>query len=143
MGPKFPTEKSERVPLPRGYSITHDDLKITILDVSYSTSESGLFASLEDNHVWVDVKLRLEAIGDPNKTFTYNTIDFRLVGDKAVVYDDWMAVPDGDIGSGELFGGGKVEGSVVRQIHEDDTNIVLIYSPTFEGSRYLALEFDP
>ena len=77
--PAVPDGKERTRPLPRGYSITHDDLKVTILDVSYSSSEGGLFASLEDDHVWAIVKLRLEAVGDPNKSYRYNTLEFRLV----------------------------------------------------------------
>ena len=142
-GSQTPDGKERTNPLPRGYSITHNNLRITILDVSYSTSEGGLFASLEDNHKWATVKIRLEAVGDPNKTYSYNTINFRLVGDRGVIYDDWVAVAEDALGSGELFGGGTVEGGVVRQVHEDDTNIVLIHSPAFAGSRYLALESDP
>ena len=129
-------------PLPRGYSVTHRNLKLTVLDVDYSTSESGFLASLPEGHKWVSVKLRIEAVGDPNDTYTYtyNAIDFRMVGDLGTIYDDWIRVPDTDLGTGELFGGGIVEGTVVRAVLQDDTNLVLIYSPAFAGSRYLALE---
>ena len=141
--PKVPDGKERTNPLPRGYSITHNDLKVTVMEVSYSFSEGGLFASLEKGHVWAIVKLRLEAVGNPNKSYRYNTLEFRLVGDKGVIYDDWIAVPENDMGSGEFFGGATLDTDVVRQIHEDDTNLVLIYSPAFKGSRYLALESDP
>ena len=101
--PEVPDGKERTSPLPRGYSITHNNLELTVLDVSYSTSESGLFASLDDDHMWADVTLRIEAVGDPNKSYTYNTIDFRLVGDRGVIYDDWVAVPEKDMGSGGTF----------------------------------------
>ena len=130
-------------PLPRGHSVTHDALKLTVLDVAYSPDENGSYAPLEDNHVWAVVKLRLEAVGDPNKSYGYNTIDFRLVGDKGVIYNDWVEAPKSDMGSGEFFGGANVEANVVRQVHEDEDNIVLIYSPAFQESRFLALESDP
>ena len=130
-------------PLPRGHSITHDALKLTVLDVSFSPDENGSYAPLEDNHVWAFVKLRLEAVGDPNKSYGYNTIDIRFVGDKGVIYNDWVEAPRRDMGSGEFFGGANVEANVVRQVHEDDDNIVLIYSPAFQESRFLALESDP
>ena len=140
---EVPDGKEKTNPLPRGYSIVHNDLRLTILDVSYSTSGQGVFTSLEEDYVWASVKLRIEALGDPNDTFTYNTIDFRLVGVRGIIYDDWAFVPDGDLGSGEFFGGSQVETNVIRQIHKDETNVVLIYSPTFQGSRYLALGLDP
>ena len=140
--PEIPDGKTRTSPLPRGYSITHDDFKVTVLGVTYSTEDTA-FLTLEENHLWAIVDLRLEAVGSPDRSHGYNTINFRLVGDMGVIYDEWAFVPDGDIGSGEVFGGATVEGSVIREVHEDDTNLVLIFSPTFGGSRYLALESDP
>lgn len=132
--------KERTRPLPMGHAITHNDLNVTVLDVSYSSEQNGSFAPVQDDHVWAVVKLRLEAVGDPNKAFGYNTIDFRLVGDRGVVYQDWAQAPQMDMGSGEFFGGANLEATVVRQVHEDDENMVLIYSPAFKESRFFALE---
>ena len=141
--PVVPDGKSRTAPIPRGQSVTHDDFKLTITDVSYSTAGEGFFAELEEGHVWTYVSLRIESTGDPDKTYSYNTINFRMVGSRGVIYDDWVSKPRGDLGSGEVFGGGVVEGTVIRQVHKDDTDLVLIYSPTFSGSVYLALGTDP
>ena len=135
------TERTNRVPL--GYSVTHNNLKITVLEFFYIADDGGLFAILEENHRWSRVNMQIEAVGGPNQTYRYNTKDFRLVGDRGVIYDDWVLAPDGDMGSGELFGGGKLQTGIIRQVHKDDTNMVLIYSPGFAGSRYLALESGP
>ena len=139
---EVPNGKTRTSPSPRGYSITHDDFNVTILDVTYSR-EDEVFATLDENHVWAIVDLRLEATGNPDRSHSYNTINFRLVGDRGVIYDEWAFVPDEDIGSGEVFGGATVEGSVIRQVHQEDTNLVLIFSPPLIGSRYLALESEP
>ena len=130
---RIPDGKERTNALPRGYSITHDDFKITVLDVSYSSSEGGVFATLKQDNVWTIVKLRLEAVGDPNKTYSYNTFDFRIVGDKGTIYDDWF-IPSTDdaLGSAEVFGGAVVEGNVVQQVHKDDANLILIFSPAFK-----------
>ena len=141
--PVVPDGKSRTAPIPRGQSVTHDDFKLTITDVSYSTAGEGFFAELEEGHVWAYVSLRIESTGDPDKTYSYNTINFRMVGSRGVIYDDWVSTPRGDLGSGEVFGGGVVEGTVIRQVHKDDTDLVLIYSPTFRGSVYLALGTAP
>ena len=140
---KVPDGKERTSPVPLGYSVTHNNLKITILEFFYIADEGGLFAILEENHRWSRVNMQIEAVGGPNQTYRYNTKDFRLVGDRGVIYDDWVLAPDGDMGSGELFGGGKLQTGIIRQVHEDDTNMVLIYSPGFSGSRYLALESGP
>lgn len=142
---QIPNGKSRTEPLPRGYSITHDDFKVTVLNVSYSQSEGGIFTELKENHVWAIVKLRLEAVGSSNETFSYHTSYFRIVGDMGTIYDDWLftASTDDDLGSGEVFGGAVVEGNVVQQVHKDDANLILIFAPAFKGSRYLALESSP
>ena len=140
---KVPDGKERTNPLPLGYSVTHNNLKITILEFFYIADEGGLFATLEENHRWSRVNLRIEAVGNSNQTYRYNTKDFRLVGDRGVIYDDWVLAPDGDMGSGELFGGGTLQTGIIRQVHKDDTNMVLIFSPGFAGSRYLALESGP
>ena len=141
---QVPDGKARTEPLPRGYSITHNDFKLTVLDGSYSSSEGGIFASLKEDHVWAIVKLRLEAVGSADNTNSYSTFDFRLVGDMGTIYNDWFtASTEGDLGSGEVFGGAVVEGTVVQQVHKDDANLILIYSPVLKGSRYLALESSP
>ena len=140
---KVPDGTERTNPVPLGYSVTHNNLKITILEFFYIADDGGLFAILEENHRWSRVNMQIEAVGGPNQTYRYNTKDFRLVGDRGVIYDDWVLAPDGDMGSGELFGGGKLQTGIIRQVHEDDTNMVLIYSPGFAGSRYLALESGP
>ena len=140
---KVPDGTERTNPVPLGYSVTHNNLKITILEFFYIADDGGLFAILEENHRWSRVNMQIEAVGGPNQNYRYNTKDFRLVGERGVIYDDWVLAPDGDMGSGELFGGGKLQTGIIRQVHEDDTNMVLIYSPGFAGSRYLALESGP
>ena len=140
---KVPDGTERTNPVPLGYSVTHNNLKITVLEFFYIADDGGLFAILEENHRWSRVNMQIEAVGGPNQTYRYNTKDFRLVGDRGVIYDDWVLAPDGDMGSGELFGGGKLQTGIIRQVHKDDTNMVLIFSPGFAGSRYLALESGP
>ena len=140
---KVPDGTERTNPVPLGYSVTHNNLKITVLEFFYIADDGGLFAILEENHRWSRVNMQIEAVGGPNQTYRYNTKDFRLVGERGVIYDDWVLAPDGDMGSGELFGGGKLQTGIIRQVHKDDTNMVLIYSPGFAGSRYLALESGP
>ena len=103
---------------------------------------SGPFASLDSDHEWVVVRLHIKNPGSADKTQRYNTLDFRIVGKRGIIYDDWFPAPSTDtpLDSGEFFGGGEVPGDIVQQVHIDDGDLVLIYSPSFQGSRYLSLE---
>ena len=62
---KVPDGTERMSPVPLGYSITHDDLKITILEFFYIADEGGLFALLEENHRWSRVNMQIEAVGGP------------------------------------------------------------------------------
>lgn len=137
----IPSGKARSEPVPYGYPIVHSGIEITVLDVTRGVDLSDSFSSLDEEHEWVVVKLRLLNPGSPDKTQTYNTIDFRVVGKRGVIYDDWLFAPvtDTSLGSGEFFGGGEVVGDIVQQVHKDDDGLVLIYSPSFQGSRYLSL----
>ena len=137
----IPSGKTRSEPVPYGYSIFHSGIEITVMDVTRGVDLSNAFSSLDEGHEWVVVKLRLVNPGSPDKTQTYNTIDFRVVGKRGVIYDDWLFAPvtDTPLGSGEFFGGGDVVGDIVQQVHKDDGELVLIYSPSFQGSRYLSL----
>ncbi len=121
-----PDGKERTNPVSPGYSITHNDLKITILELFYIADEGCLFATLEEHHRWSRVNLRIKAVGDSNQTYRYNTKHFRLKGDRGVIYYDWVLAPEGDMASGELFGGETLQTSIIRQVHKDDTNMVLI-----------------
>ena len=70
--------------MPLGYSVTHNNLKITILEFFYIADDGGLFAILEENHRWSRVNMQIEAVGGPNQTYRYNTKDFRLVGERGL-----------------------------------------------------------
>ena len=45
--PVVPDGKSRTAPIPRGQSVTHDDFKLTITDVSYSTAGEGFMPNLK------------------------------------------------------------------------------------------------
>ena len=71
----------------------------------------------------------------------FNELYFRITGKRGIIYDDiFTPNTDNPLGSGDFFGGGEITGDVVREIHKNDGELVLIYSPTFKGSRYLSLD---
>ena len=133
----------ERIsPAPLGVSVVHSNLEITVLDVQRDYQAEGVFSQPEDEHEWVVATLRIRNVsGDANETKTYNDLEFRMVGDLGNIYDDiFTPSTDMPLGSGEFFAGAEVIGDVVRQVRKDDAGLILIFSPPFQGSRYLSLE---
>lgn len=133
--------KDKLAPTPYGQPVIHHDIEVVVTDVVRGWSGGGPFINLDPDHEWVVVSLQLRNLGAANKTKRYNPLEFRLTGARGVIYDKWLT-PDSasPLGSGEFFGGATVTGSIIQQVHTQDTDLVLIYSPPFQGSRYLSLE---
>ncbi len=134
--------KERTSPAPLGVSVIHSNLEITVLEVQRDYQAGGLFSEPEDEHEWVVATLQIRNVsGDANNTETYNDLEFRMAGDLGNIYDDiFTPSTDMPLGSGEFFDGAEVIGDVVRQVRKDDAGLILIFSPPFEGSRYLSLE---
>lgn len=69
--------------------------------------------------------------------------DFNLIGDNRVVYepyDERCGVIPNEL-SGEIFGGGRVEGNICFEVPTDEGGFILIYAPDYssEGRRFLRL----
>lgn len=138
----IPSGESRSEPAPYGYPVVHSGIEVTVLDVTRGIDLPDIFTPLDEGNEWVVVNLRLRNQGDPDKTKRYHTSDFRIVGSRGIIYDDWFITPNtgSNLGSGEFFGGGEVEGNIVQQVHQDDADLTLIYAPAFRGSRYLSIE---
>ena len=132
-------------PVPRGSSVTHENIEVTIFEMvrgwDQENSDSIFASPPDDGYEWVVVRLLLRNVGEKDLTENYSSTSFRITGARGVIYDE-LFTPDTNIplGSGEFFGGGEVVGDIVQQVHVDDDDLVLIYSPIFEGSTYLSLE---
>ena len=136
------TAGSSRIePSPFGQPIVHKGMEVTVLNVIRGWPGGSSFFTPDTDHEWTAVSLRLRNLGPAEKTETYNPIEFRVTGSRGVIYDK-LFTPDTStpLRSGEFFGGAEITGEIVQQVHKADTKMVLIYSPPFQGSRYLSLE---
>ena len=69
-------------------------------------------------HEWVTATLRLRNVGGrPDESDHYHDVEFPLIGEHGVTYDDIFAPPatENRLGSGEISGGEEVTGDVVRE----------------------------
>ncbi len=137
-------ERFERVsPVKLGVPVVHSGMEVTVLDSRRGYPEEDESHKPRQGHEWVTATLRLRNVGgSPDESDHYHDVEFPLIGEHGVTYDDIFAPPatENRLGSGEISGGEEVTGDVVREVHKQDDNLALIYAPTFGRARYLSLE---
>jgi len=132
-----PQEEAERgisydnlVPL--GQSCRYDDLEAKVLDLERRQVIGA--AQAEGGGSFAIVSLQIRNVGAPEKSQSYNTINFAVVSDKGEVYDDWQTdvvydLYNGEsLGKGKLYGGDSIAGTIVRTVDMDDSHLVLRWS---------------
>ena len=136
-------ERFERVnPVRMGVPVAHRGTEVTVLDVSRGFPGDSPREPRE-GYEWVVATLRLRNVGgSPGESDYYHDVEFPFIGERGIVYDDIFAPPDTStpLGSGQLSGGDEVTGDVVREVHREESNLVLMYAPTPDATRYLSLE---
>ena len=79
---------------------------------------------------------------NPDASLWVSPDSFDLIGDGRVVYDSSHSCGSTITAlSGEVFAGGRIEGSVCFEVPETENNMVLIYQPGYSGDRqYVKLD---
>ena len=136
-------------PVPYGDSLTHDDMEVTVPEVSRLAKEGTFFSGLSlreaprKGYHYVAIKLRLRNVGDRNETRTYSKDHFWVTGNLVFVYGEVISPESGEfqLDRGEFFGGGEITGAIAVEIPSVDDQLVLIYSPPFSSNAsYYSLE---
>ena len=142
--PEQVAENFDRVnPARRGVPVVHSGIEVTVLDAKRGYPAEDGSHELREGYEWVTATLRVRNVGGkPDEPDPYHDVEFPLIGERGVTYDDIFVPPHDErrLGSGKLVGGEEVIGDVVREVHKEDDNLMLIYSPTFGRARYLSLE---
>ena len=137
-------ENFERVnPVRRGVPVVHSGMEVTVLGARRGYPKEDEYRKPREGHEWVTATLRVRNVGGrPDESDLYHDVEFPFVGERGVTYDDIFVPPQTErrLVSGKLFGDEEVIGDVVREVHKEDNNLMLIYSPTFGRARYLSLE---
>ncbi len=142
--PEQVKENFERVnPVRRGVPVVHSGMEVTVLDARRGYPKEDESRKPREGHEWVTATLRVRNVGGgPVESDIYHDVEFPFIGERKVTYDDIFQPPRTErrLDSGKLFGDEEVIGDVVREVHKEDDNLMLIYAPTFGRARYLSLE---
>ncbi|MBQ6840796.1 MAG: DUF4352 domain-containing protein [Bacilli bacterium] len=106
--------------------VTYKDVNYSIISVD-KTKGSNQYFQAKDGYEFVKVKIKIENKSD--KKISYNALDFQMVngdGVEASVYSI-TAEDDVQLHSGELDAGGKIEGVIIWEQKQNDTNLKVRY----------------
>lgn len=136
---------SRAYPVPMGVSIVADnDVEVTVLeferDAWATIYEANMFnPEPHEGMEYVIVTVKVRSMVDPTKTVLVSGFHFRVVGERAAIYERLSVVLDKELDV-ELFGGGTVEGQIPFQVVQGEKDLVLIYDSGWDTeARYLSL----
>jgi len=137
--------KTRSNPVPLGSSLRYGDTELIVLDLVRVQASEG--------KVHAVVTVRLRNVESQNESETYRESDFSIVGSKGILctetehyvygvdelnllFDTWEKQLSGIV----VFGGTTISGNIVFDVDQDDSNLVLIWSASWNTSRYFSLE---
>lgn len=133
-------------PAPVGKPVaTDNDFEITVLGVKHDAwqeiEQANMFNQpAREGSEYVLVRAQVKNLGPQDETHQVSSYEFRLTGSHGVVRSSASVVINSEL-DGEMFGGGVLEGQLVYEIPQDETNLTLIYDPGIAVSpRWLAVE---
>ncbi len=87
------------------------------------------------------VTVKVDFIGDPQEKKQYlSTLNYRVVGSKAVIYDEeWFTETETPLKGGEFYGGASTSGDLIYEVNESETSFVLIWNCAWGQDRYLEI----
>lgn len=141
-----PSGASRDAPLPYGSSGTIDSMIITILGVTRPANDivvqgNSFNSEPEAGNEYVMVELSLSCTKDSNDKCSFSPFSTSLVGSKGVIYDAelFIAGVDGQLETGEFFGGSTQSGKIFFEAGQGETDLILIYEAFF-SEMYFALQ---
>lgn len=112
-----------------GESAELEGLKLTIKNIQRA-SHWGEFQKAESGKEFVVMDVLLENVS--GKTQSYNELNFRIQTAGGQVLSVWSGGPyiaEGELHSGDLIKGGKVEGTIGFEIPKEDGHQYILYKP--------------
>lgn len=121
-----------------GESIEYKSARLIVNSINFKTDYE--YHSPDSGNEFIEVNVTLENIGDSE--LSYNTYDFSMVtsqGNKVDIDTETYTI-DGGLSSGELIKNGKVTGTLVFEVPQNDSNLILYYSSSLWSEKYVKID---
>ena len=132
------------LPLPAGSSIEVVNGRIKATDIVGNATrlvlQENQFNDPPDpgNHFYM-VSLQVEHDRIGSTPFSLSSFAFKLIGDKRKLYDSGCGVIPNELYA-EIYPGGTEIGNVCFEVVDDDSEFMLVYSPSYEIRVFLSLK---
>jgi hypothetical protein len=142
-----PIGMSRISPAPMGQAVVADNrIEITVLGLERNAwpkiqQINPFNPKPKEGMEYIIVTVRVRNLGDPAKTKRVSQLDFRVVGERGVIYEPPFGLILEKPIDAELFGGGVIEGQLGFQVEQGEKGLILIYDSGLDTTaRYLSLE---
>ena len=128
-------EKSRKKDFTQNEVATYKDVEYSIVKVE-KTQGTSEYLKPKDGYEYIKVTIKIE--NKSNGKISYNALDWSMVNTDGVE-DKWGSITlddDNILNSGELNAGGKIEGVLVWEQKENDSNLKLRYYETILDTEY-------
>lgn len=121
-----------------GEEIEYKNMKLIVNSINFKSNYP--YHNPDDGKEFIEVNVTLENLGDSETS--YGTYDFSMVNsDGSKVDVDFQTYSiDGGLSSAELIAGGKITGTLVFQVPQNDSKLTLYYSPSIWSDKYVKVD---
>ena len=123
-----------------GETIQLGDHKVTVTKIDKSSGNE--IETPKSGNEYVIVHVTIENSGKDQ--ISYNPYDFQLKNSQGNIVDPGFITVDQDtaLESGELAAGGKVQGTISFEAPQNDSNLDLIFTPSFWSDKKITINLN-
>ena len=121
-----------------GEEVEYKNMKLIVNSVNFVANYQ--YNTPDEGNEFVEVNVTIE--NNSNSEKNYNVYDFSMVtsqGNKIDADSETYGI-DGGLSSGDLIAGGKVTGTIVYEVPQNDSSLILYYSPNGWSEKYVKVD---
>lgn len=138
-GSNSSTKQPEKTEFAVAETATIGDQSVTVSKITRDYQTGNQFAKAETGKEFVVVEVLLQNNG--KSQIDFNTFDFQMQDSNGVLKgEDFTALSENKLNSGNLAAGGKVTGNLAFQVPKGDAGLKLVFKPSFWSNKTITFK---